>query len=181
MALYAITTGACLPVALTLSLASGVLFGPLIGGGATMLAATAGAVLTYLAAHSALGAWVAARMRRAPKLDDFIKKAQAHPFPIMLAARLMPLFPFAPVNVAASLAGIPLRAYAAATLIGVIPSSFIYASVGAGLGSALADPGRSVAKALASPALIWPLAGLAVLSLASLALRPLLEHFRPAD
>jgi uncharacterized membrane protein YdjX (TVP38/TMEM64 family) len=175
---FGLLTGACLPVALTLTLAGGVLLGPLVGGGATVLGATLGATLTYLAARSTLGAWMAKRLRRAPKLDDFLQRAREHPFPLMLFARLMPLFPFAPVNIAASLAGIPLRPYVLATLLGAIPSSFIYSSVGAGLEQTLSEPAASVPEALSSPAIAWPLAGLALLSLLSLALRPLVARLR---
>jgi len=97
----------------------------------------------------------------------------------MLSARLMPLFPFAPVNVAAGLARIPLRPYTAATLIGAVPSSFIYSSLGAGLDRTLAAPS---AAALSSPAVLWPLAGLAILALAPLALRGLRRRrLRPSS
>lgn len=179
--LYGALTGACLPVALTLTLAGGVLLGPLLGGGATVLGATLGATLTYLAARSTFGVWMIKLIRRSPKLEDFVQKAREHPFPVMLSARLMPLFPFAPVNIAASLAGIPLRPYALATLVGAIPSSFIYSSIGAGLDRTLSDPDASVAAAVASPAIIWPLAGLALLSLVSLAVRPLVARFSDGD
>jgi uncharacterized membrane protein YdjX (TVP38/TMEM64 family) len=175
--IFAGLTGACLPVALTLTLAGGLLLGPFVGGGATVLGATLGAILTYLAARSTVGTWMLKLIRRSSTLEDFVQRARDHPFPIMLSARLMPLFPFAPVNVAASLAGIPLRPYALATLIGAIPSSFIYSSIGAGLGRTLSDPEASVAAAASSPAIVWPLVGLAVLSLASLAVRPLVARF----
>jgi uncharacterized membrane protein YdjX (TVP38/TMEM64 family) len=166
--LFALLTGACLPVALALTLASGAILGPLLGGGATVFGATAGATLTYLATRFVFGAWLAPWVARRPRLEHFVEGARERPFAVMLSARLMPLFPFAPVNVAAGLAGIPLRPYAGATLIGAVPSSFIYSNLGAGLDRTLAAPS---AAALNSPAILWPLAGLAVLALAPLAVR----------
>lgn len=179
--LFAGLTGACLPVALTLTLMGGLLLGPVVGGGATVVGATLGAILTYLAARSTVGAWMGKLIRRSSKLEEFVQRARDHPFPLMLSARLMPLFPFAPVNIAASLAGIPLRPYALATLIGAIPSSFIYSSIGAGLGRSLSDPEASLAATVSSPAIVWPLVGLALLSLMSLAVRPLIARFSPAS
>ena len=179
--LFAGLAGACLPVALTLTLAGGVLLGPVVGGGATVVGATLGAVLTYLAARSTVGAWMLRLIRRSQKLDDYVRRARARPFRLMLSARLMPLFPFAAVNIAASLAGIPLRPYALATFVGAVPSSFIYSSLGAGLASSLSDPEASVAAAASSPAIVWPLAGLALLSLMSLAVRPLFARFKSGN
>jgi len=166
--LFALLTGACLPVALALTLASGAILGPLLGGSATVFGATAGATLTYLATRFVFGAWLAPWVERRPRLERFVERARESPFAVMLSARLMPVFPFAPVNVAAGLAGIPLRPYAGATLIGAVPSSFIYSNLGAGLDRTLAAPS---AAALSSPAILWPLGGLAVLALAPLVLR----------
>ena len=45
------------------------------------------------------------------------------------------LVPFFLVNIVPALLGVPLRTYALATLIGIVPGSFVYASVGAGLGA----------------------------------------------
>ena len=50
----------------------------------------------------------------------------------------MPLAPFWLVNIAAALAHAPLRAYALATFLGIMPATFIYSGIGAGIGELIA-------------------------------------------
>jgi uncharacterized membrane protein YdjX (TVP38/TMEM64 family) len=162
---YAVITGACVPVALMLSLVGGLIFGPWIGAAAVLAGATGGAVLTYGAARSAFAPALIARARRDPRLGRVMQGFGRNAFAYILTLRLVPFVPFALVNVAAGLAAVPMRAFAMATLAGVAPAALIYASLGAGLGSALGSE-RSLAAALHSPRLLLPLAGMAVLSLA---------------
>ncbi len=54
----------------------------------------------------------------------------------------MPAFPFWLVNLAAALSGMRLLPYAAATVLGIMPATFVYASIGAGLGDVLSTGGR---------------------------------------
>jgi uncharacterized membrane protein YdjX (TVP38/TMEM64 family) len=160
---YAVITGACVPVALMLSLVGGLIFGPWIGAVAVVLGATGGAVLTYGAARSAFAPALIARAERDPRLERVMQGFGRNAFSYILTLRLVPFVPFALVNVAAGLAAVPARAFAAATLAGVVPASLVYASLGAGLGGALSE--RSLAAALHSPRLLLPLAGMAVLAL----------------
>lgn len=172
---FAILAGAALPVALALTLISGVLFGPWLGGAATAVGATGAATLTYGAARSSLGAFVKHSARTRPRLKKLVDGVKRRPFLLMLAVRLTPLFPFAPVNIAAGLASLPLRAYVAATLVGALPTSTAYAAIGAGLGEGLADP-AALKAAMLSPAVLGPLVFLAVLGLTAMLVRPWIER-----
>ena len=49
----------------------------------------------------------------------------------------MPAFPFAIVNLAPALLGVPLSTYVIGTFIGIIPGTIAYSFAGAGLGSAV--------------------------------------------
>jgi uncharacterized membrane protein YdjX (TVP38/TMEM64 family) len=169
---FAVLTGACLPVALMLTLAGGALLGPLLGGAGTALGATMGALLTYMAARSALGGWVSRRLRSA-RLEDVVLEARKRPFPLLLAARLTPLFPFAPLNVAAGVASLPIRPFAVATFLGAIPTSFIYSHLGAGLDHSITLNGGDLRAAAMTPQILLPLAALALLSLTPLAIERL--------
>ena len=61
--------------------------------------------------------------------------------------------------------GVPLRIYALATLLGIIPASYVYATAGAGLGTLLAQgEGISVGGSL-TPEVVVALSGLGVLAL----------------
>ena len=170
VAAYAILTGACLPVAMVLSLTGGAVFGVWIASPAVLLGATGGALLTYAAARSAFAPLLRARAARDMRLQGLIDGFERRAFTYVLMLRFVPMAPFALVNVAAGLAAAPLRAYALATLVGGIPTSLLYTSVGAGLGAALQSP-EALDKALYSPALLAPLAALAVLGLLPLVFR----------
>jgi len=60
----------------------------------------------------------------------------------------IPLAPFWLVNVAAALAHAPLRAYALATFLGIMPATFIYSGIGAGIGEILSRGGTRSGKTL---------------------------------
>jgi uncharacterized membrane protein YdjX (TVP38/TMEM64 family) len=64
-----------------------------------------------------------------------------------------------------------LGPYALATLIGIIPGGVVYASVGAGLGEALAAGRQPDLSVISSPSILLPLLGLAALSLLPVAWR----------
>ena len=83
----------------------------------------------------------------------------------LLVLRLIPLFPFWIVNLVPAFLGVPLRTYVLGTFIGIIPGSFVFASVGAGLGSVL-DSGQEFApSSVLTPQIVIALVGLALLAL----------------
>ena len=82
------------------------------------------------------------------------------------------------MNVGAGLVAAPVRAYAAATLLGGIPTAVIYSSLGAGLGESLRSE-HSLMAAVRAPGVIAPLAALAVLSLAPALFRRFRRRARP--
>ena len=92
-------------------------------------------------------------------------------FSYLLAIRLVPAFPFWLVNLAAALSGMRLLPYAAATVLGIMPATFVYASIGAGLGDVLSTGGRPDLTVVFSPRILGPLIGLAALSLLPVAWR----------
>src|SRR3546814_11678061 len=54
----------------------------------------------------------------------------------LLVLRLIPLFPFWLVNLVPAFLGVSLKVFALGTLIGIIPGSLVYASVGNEIGRA---------------------------------------------
>jgi uncharacterized membrane protein YdjX (TVP38/TMEM64 family) len=89
----------------------------------------------------------------------------------LLVLRLIPIFPFWLVNIVPAFLGVPLRTYVLGTLIGIIPGSFVYASVGNGLG-AVFDAGQTPDLGIVfEPAILLPIVGLAVLALLPVAYR----------
>lgn len=164
VAVYALATGACLPVALLLTLSGGLVFGTWVGGSATVVGASCGATLTYVAARAAFAPSLIGRAQRDARLQRVMQGFGRNAFGYVLALRLIPFFPFPLVNIGAGLAAAPLRAYALATVLGVVPTSLIYASLGAGLGQSIRSP-HVLHAALHAPGVLIPLVGLSLLSL----------------
>jgi len=129
---YAAATAFSLPGGLVLSLTMGFLFGRWVGTGLIVLAATAGAALVFLAARYLFAD--AARRRMGALGEKISRGFTANAFNYLLFLRLVPVFPFFLVNLAPAFTGIRLRTYLLATLIGIVPGSFVYANLGQTLG-----------------------------------------------
>ena len=168
MGLYTVWVALSIPEASLVTVAGGLLFGTVLGGTMAVLSATAGAVIVFLIARSAFAAMVT---RRAGKvLETFRLRLHRDGFSYLLALRLVPA-PFWLVNLAAALCGMRLLPYASATLIGVIPMTFVLTWVGAGVGEVLAA-GRSPDLGIVfSPRVLTPLLLLSALALVPVAWR----------
>jgi uncharacterized membrane protein YdjX (TVP38/TMEM64 family) len=94
-------------------------------------------------------------------------------FNALLALRLIVVVPFWLANLAPALVGMRLAPFALATFIGIIPGTAVFASIGAGLGDILAAGNVPDLRAVASPSILLPLTGLALLSLLPIAWRRL--------
>ena len=165
--LYATSTALSLPQAVLLTIAGGLLFGAFLGTGLAVMGATAGAVVLFLVARSALGA--AMEKRGGAALGAVRDALRKDGFSYLLAIRLIPLVPFWLVNLAASVCGMRLGVFTLATLIGIVPGTFVFASIGAGVGGVLAAGGTPNLSVIFSVPVLGPLLGLAVLSLAPIA------------
>jgi uncharacterized membrane protein YdjX (TVP38/TMEM64 family) len=97
-----------------------------------------------------------------PRAERIAAGFRADAFNYLLVLRLVPLFPFWLVNLAAGLAGMRLFPYVAATFLGIMPGAFVYAGLGNGLGHLVAAPDLAV---LFRPSVLLPLFGLSLLAL----------------
>lgn len=86
-------------------------------------------------------------------------------FSYLLVLRLIPIFPFFVVNLVPAFLGVGLRTYVVATFLGIIPGSYVYALVGAGLGSVFEQGGDVTLGGVFTPEVIGALVGLSLLSL----------------
>jgi uncharacterized membrane protein YdjX (TVP38/TMEM64 family) len=164
MGLYMAVTALSVPGATILTLAGGFLFGVWLGGAATVVAATAGAVLVFLAARAAAGDFL--RRKAGPGIARIEQGVRENAFSYLLSLRLLPILPFWLVNLASGFVDIPLRTYASATFLGIIPGTFIYAGVGAGLGAVFEGREKLDLGVIFKPDILLPLLALALLSLA---------------
>ena len=107
-----------------LSIAAVLMWGWWKGGIIELLAATLGAIVPYLIARSTLRQWIARRLERH---GGFAAKLDRDPFTLLLVLRMVPIIPYTALNYIAGLSSIRLRDYTLATLIGMVPSTFIFA------------------------------------------------------
>jgi uncharacterized membrane protein YdjX (TVP38/TMEM64 family) len=124
---YVCVVALSLPGAALLTMAGGLLFGVWTGAPVTVVAATIGATVLFLAARSSLGAVLAERA--GPWLERFRAGFESGGLSYMLFLRLVP-FPFFIINIAPALLGVPLRIFALGTLIGIIPGTFALSYLG---------------------------------------------------
>lgn len=187
MTIYAVAVALSLPGGIFLTLTGGFLFGWLIGGIATAVAATVGATILFLIAKTSLGQPLAARA--GPRLGRLRQGFQEDAMSYLLFLRLVPLFPFWLVNLAPALLGIRLRTYVLGTFFGIIPGTFAFSFAGAGLDSIIAaqrqayencltqqagDAARECAFRLNPSALLTTEMVLALVALGAIALLPTL-------
>lgn len=172
LAVYIASVAISLPGALILSLTGGFLFGPIGGGFAAVTGATGGSTVTFLVFRTAFGDI----LRRKPSAFLAVVEAgfRGDAFNYLLTLRLIPAFPLLIVNIAAGLMNVRAKTFILASLLGMIPSSFVYAGIGAGLGHIFAKGGPVTLETLLSPRIYLPIIGMGVLAF----LPPLWRHWR---
>ena len=163
VAIYTGSVTLSLPQAALLTMLGGLLFGPVRGGALAVVSATSGAVCLFLLARYAFAdvMW----NRGGAALSRLRADLQSNGFSYLLALRLIPVVPFWLLNLAAAFCGMRLASYALATLIGVTPTTFITAWIGAGVGSIVARGEKPDLSVLFSWQVLTPLAALALLAL----------------
>ena len=139
------------------------LFGNIAATAYVVVAATTGASVIFLVARTALGEPL--RAKAGPWLGRLEEGFHRNAFNYLLVLRLIPLFPFFVVNLVPAFLGVRLPTYVAATFIGIIPATFIFSSVGAGLGSLFESDTEFTPAGILTPELVTALAGLAILAL----------------
>ncbi len=160
---YAVTTAFSLPFGWVLTVIGGFVFGTLATTVSVVIGATIGSIGLFLAARYALYDVLHAKAGQALlKMERGFKE---NAFSYMLVLRLVPIFPFWLVNLVPALLDVPLRTYAIATVIGIIPGTFVYASVGNGLSEILAAGETPDPSIIYDADVLVPLLGLSLLAL----------------
>ena len=158
---YIVVTGLSFPGGAVLTVAGGFLFGSILATLFVNIGATTGATLAFLSARYLLRDWVENKFGRflGPIQEGISKNA----FSFLMSARLIPAIPFFALNLLSGLTRVSVGTYVAATAIGIIPGSFVYAYAGRQLGTI------NALKEIASPNVL-----LAFTFLGLLALMPIL-------
>ena len=138
--IYIAATAFMVPASV-LTVAGGFLFGVWIGAPATVLGATIGACILFTAAKTSIGETLKSIA------GPFVGKMEAgfneSPFSYLFSLRLIPIFPFAVVNIAPAILGAKFRDYFITTLFGIIPGTVAYSLIGSGLRGALDEAAKA--------------------------------------
>lgn len=164
VAAYAAAVAISFPGASILTIFGGFLFGLWPGTPLIVVAATIGATIVFFAAKTALGDMLSKKAGGfAARMEKGFREGELS---YMFILRLAPVFPFWAVNIASGLMNVSLRNFLIGTFFGIIPGSFVYASIGAGAGATLDAGGDiSLAGVLLKPETLTPIIGLIVLAL----------------
>lgn len=159
--LYFAIVSLSIPAATIMSLIGGFLFGQMVATICVVLSASFGACIIFLSAKFAsrnsikkgYGSWV-------QKMKDGF---QGNAFLYMLILRLMPIFPFVIVNIVSGVLQIRLKTFFFGTLVGIIPITYIYVSVGVAMRTLL-NGENFTPESLLSPEIFIALFGLGMLA-----------------
>jgi len=160
MAVYFFQTALCLPGAAVMSLAAGATFGTATGLLCVLAAAVCGAAAAFLSARYLLSEYFTKKFDR--RLNGINRELAERGFHYLLFLRLVPLFPFFLINIAAGLTGIRLSTFVWTTLLGIIPGAFVYVNAGASLAAIDSLSGVATPNVLGSLTLLGIMALLPV-------------------
>ncbi len=163
LALYVLVVAFSVPGAVWMTIGGGFLFGLVLGTALVVAAATVGAVAVFLVARYALGDYF--RSKAGSTMRKMETGFRDNALSYLLVLRLVPLFPFWLVNLVPAFLGVPLRTFVIGTFFGIIPGSFVYVSVGDGLGAVFEAGGTPDLGIIFDPKILTPVIGLAVLAL----------------
>lgn len=119
-----------------LTLAAGMIYGPIRGTLLVSPSSVAGALMAFLLGRTLLRNWVNRKIRRNARLallDDAIGREG---WRLVALLRLSPVFPFNLLNYVLGGTRVGLGSYLLASWIAMLPATFLYVSFGAAVGAA---------------------------------------------
>lgn len=160
---YILIVSMSLPGGVWLTIMGGFLFGTVECTIYVVFGATIGATVIFLAARYAFADYLRAKAGASVRKmeDGFRENALSY----LLFLRLVPAFPFWLVNLVPAFIGVPVGTYMIGTFVGIIPGTFVFASVGSGLGDVFDSGGEPDLGIIFTPGILFPIIGLAILAL----------------
>ncbi|MBI2645935.1 MAG: TVP38/TMEM64 family protein [Deltaproteobacteria bacterium] len=136
--LYGMATVIFIPGSI-LTLLGGLIFGVSYGTIFVLIGANIGALACFFIARrlgrKTIQGWLHS------KTEKLEKKIKSHGFYVVFWLRIIPTFPFPVLNYALGLTSVTFKDYALASLLGIIPGTFVYVSLGnAASHVSLSDP-----------------------------------------
>ncbi len=137
MFIYIVATAFSFPVAWLLSVSVGLIFGFFIGSFIVLFGATIGATILFLLAKYAFADFF--KKRSGDFLTKMAKGFRNGAASYLLFLRLVPIFPFALVNVMPAILNVRLFTFIWTTFVGIIPGVIAYIYAGVGLRSIIKE------------------------------------------
>jgi len=128
---YTLTVALALPIATVLSLACGIVMGLNLGVLLVVIGATFGACINFLLTRYLIGDQIQAKY--ASKLEKINRELESNGKNYLLMLRLIPVFPFFLINLAAGLSKVKFSTFLWTTAVGIIPGTFAYVYLGSSL------------------------------------------------
>lgn len=174
MLAYVAVVALSLPWATAFTLTGGFLFGLFPGVLYNLAAASIGATLIFFAVRMGLGKWLSAWLAVSEGRMARVKRAiDANRWSVLFVMRLSPVFPFFVANVVSALLNVPTGVFLVTTVLGIIPGSLVYTSVGAGLGEVFARGEAPDLDVIFEPYILGPILGLLALAALPIVLKAL--------
>ena len=153
----------CFPGAFFLTLVGGFLFGIPDSFFYVVFSSTLGSYIVFVWVKMACPSYLSRKILK--NSTEITKLLRKNAFNYLLFLRLVPLFPFWLVNLAPAILGFSGRVYFTATLIGILPGTFIYCYLGSELTLIFDSNQKLDSSSLVSYKIILLLILLAILSL----------------
>lgn len=167
---YILIVASSMPGTIFLTLLSGFLFSGILGTALVAISATVGATILMVAIKLALGELITKKI--GAKVKNMEKNFKENAFFYVLSMRFFPMVPFFLISIAAGIFDMEVIPFFIATLIGIIPGTFIYVNIGANLSMAFNQPGDTFSiSSVITPSIIIAFSLLAILSLLPLIIR----------
>lgn len=171
-AVYVAVVALSLPGATVMTLTGGLLFGLFPGVVYNAVGAAIGACLIFLAVRLGVGRDAAARIAAGGgAAARLMEGLQRNVWSVLLLMRIVPAVPFFVANLLPAFVGVAFVPFAVTTLFGILPGALVFTSVGAGMGTILAEGGTPDLGVIFSPPVLLPLLGLAALAALPLIIR----------
>ena len=146
--IYIVVTALSIPGGAAITIAGGLLFGWFVGTLSTVVGATIGATLIFLAAKTSLGELLKAKA--GPWLKQLEQGFEENATSYMFFLRLVPAFPFWLVNLAPAFLGVKLSTFMFTTFFGIIPGTLAFSYIGQGLESVISAQKQSYENCVAA-------------------------------
>jgi uncharacterized membrane protein YdjX (TVP38/TMEM64 family) len=162
MLIYILAVSFSTPGAAILTILTGFLFGIPLGLTIVVFSATIGATILFTFAKWFGASWF--ENKKSGWIEKFQTGFQKNAWGYLFALRLIPLLPFAMINIIPGLLNIRARIFIITTLFGIIPGTFVYVSLGNGLKKIFTKGQQPNLSMIFEPHILLPLLGLALLA-----------------